>query len=444
MEQKLSPLTERMRSVCQSLYGESGAYEFTFTPLPLRAAQATDAVATFAFEGFDASLIFNYRIGSAQNVLECRIALGSGEKYVDFSLYDLMYLLDENDFKCYLFPYIDSPDRMENCLRLVFRAVMEYKERLSGIGNDEQMSERAKGRKKKEMLRFFKHDIFQEVREQNDPILAWRLRSYREWYITRFCSRWYADYMNGNYERAAKRLGSFDSKCDYELRTHRFLQTLSAGASYVVAPAAANTFAKDNGLKSARSLSAFITASVIGAAVAFAGYAAAGYAAYFAIYHDALFCTSLYGGWIPLAAILCAIPTGISAAHLLWRKLLSKKEKSAIKDAGLTASDAERRSRKGALHTSIICSLVVLVFAAKSGIAIYESGIVDNSSPFESTPLPFSAVKEIHYEKETDLYHLRFDSNKTFTCSKNMAKEYILDYVDAEIIEIYKIKKTES
>lgn len=445
MELTLSPLTERMRSVCQSLYSRSGAHDFTFNPIPVRAsAEAHDAVAIYKFEGFDTSLIFNSRIGGAQNVLECRVALASGERFVDFSLYDLMYLLNENDFKCYLFPYIDSPDRMEICLKVIFDGVMKYREQLSGIGGDEQLSQRAKNRKKKEMLRFFKHDIFQEVREQNDPILAWRLRSYREWYITRFCSRWYADYINGNYDRAAKRLGSFDSKCDYELRAYRFLQTLSAGASYTVTPSAANTFAKGNGLKSARSVSAFVIAFIIGTAVSFAGYTAAGYAAYFAIYHDALFCTALYDGWIPSAALLCAIPTGVSAAHLLWRRLLSKKERTAVKYAGLTASDTERRSRRGAMHTSVICSLIILVFAAKSGIAIYESGIVDNSSPFESAPLPFSEVREIYYEKETALYHLRFEGNRTFTCSENMAEEYILDHVDAEIKEIDRIKKTES
>ncbi|MBQ8696867.1 MAG: hypothetical protein IJ519_04015, partial [Clostridia bacterium] len=202
MENTLTPLTERMRSVCQSLYSDSPARDLTFTPMKPRGIDdATDAVALFKFDGFEAAFIFNSRIGTIQNVLECRISLGCGEEYVDFSLYDLMYLLNENDFSCYLFPYIDSAERMETCLRLIFNGVMTYREQLSGIGQDERLCRRAKHHKKQEMLRFFKHDVFSEVKEQADPILAWRLRGYREWYLSRFCSKWYACYMNGDYVR---------------------------------------------------------------------------------------------------------------------------------------------------------------------------------------------------------------------------------------------------
>lgn len=433
-----------MKTVCASMKEQLCAAEYEFSALQPRGTDCvTDCVAEFKFGAFNAVFIFNSKLGKVQNVLECRIHLLGGEPHIDFSLYDLMYLLNENDFDCYLFSYIDSPDRMEACLRVLFSAVMKYKEQLNGIGGDEGLCARAKARKKKEMLRFFKHDIFTEMREGADPILAWRLRSYREWYISRFCSRWYYDYVNESYKKAAKRLSSFDSKCDYELRMHRFLQTLCSGANYTAVSPEANTFTRHNPMKSARSRASFITTLIIGTSGSFALYMIAGIASYYVMYRDALYSTSLNGGWIPLASILCALPTGVATARLLWRKLLSKNERNAIKEAGIDLSSLEKRSRKSALHSSIICSLIIVFFAAKSGIAVYSDGIVDNTMPFESRSMHFSDLKEIYHEKETDLYHLRFSGNHTFTCSSNMADEFILDNVDIEVREIDKIEEKE-
>jgi len=250
--------------------------------------------------------------------------------------------------------------------------------------------------------------------------------------------------VGGNYEKAAKRLATFDSKCDYELRMHRFLKTLSSGANYTATPAEANTFERNNAVKSARSGSSFITTLIIGFSGSFALYMIAGLISYYIIYRDALYCTALHRGWIPLSALLCAMPTGFAVAKLLWRKLLSEKERSAIKAAGIDLSRLEKRSRKGALHSSIICSLIIVFFAAKSGIAVYKDGIVDNSFPLESNSMHFSDLKEIYYEKDTDLYHLRFNGNRTFSCSANVAEEYVLDNVDIEVREIEKIEEKES
>ncbi len=445
MNERFSPLTERMKAVCTALKEQADAAEYEFSALQPKGTDCvSDCIAGFKFGSFDAVFIFNSKLGKVQNVLECRINLAGGEPHVDFSLYDLMYLLNENDFDCYLFPYIDSPDRMEACLKVLFSAVMKYKEQLNGIGGDEGLCTRAKNRKKKEMLRFFKHDIFTEVREGADPILAWRLRGYREWYVSRFCSRWYYDYVNERYNKAAKRLASFDSKCDYEIRMQRFLKALSSGASYTALPPEANTFTGHNPMKSARSTASFITTLLIGVSSSFAIYMMAGLASYYIIYKDALYSTSLNGGWIPLASLLCALPTGLATAKLLWRKLLSKEERNAIREAGIDLSGLEKRSRKGALHSSVICSLIIVFFAAKSGIAVYEDGIVDNTLPFESRSMHFSDLKEIYYEKETELYHLRFNGNHTFTCSSNMADEFILDNVDVEVREIDKIEEKES
>ena len=445
MELTLSPLTERMKSVCENLYVNSCALDYTFEAIPLRGTNdVLDVIAIYRFASFEAAIIFNSRVGKVQNVLECRITLSDGEPSIDFSLYDLMFLLDPNDFDCYLFPYIDAPTRMEACLEVIFGAVMKYKEQLNGIGSDGKMTAWVTARKKKDIQDFFNCDVFSEERQQPDMVTAWRMRTYREWYISCFSSRWYCDYINGNYQRAVKSLSSRRIKSDYEKRIQHFMQTLAAGASYSALPATANTFLARNGIKSARSRSAFITAAIIGAAGAFIGYTAIGYVAYFAIYRNALFCTSLYSGGIPLAALLCAVPTGLAAAGVLWQKLLTKREKAAIENAGLTVSDAERRSHRGSVHTAVIIGLLIMTFAAKSGIAIYENGIVDNSSPFENSSFLYSDIKEIYYEKEAELYHLRFDGNRTLTCSQETAEKYILNHVDANIVEIDKIKTTES
>ena len=106
----------------------------------------------------------------------------------------------------------------------------------------------------------------------------------------------------------------------------------------------------------------------------------------------------------------------------------------------MNASPIELRAHKSAVHTSIILGIVIMCFAAKSGIAIYESGIVDNTSVFESESLPYSDTSAVIYERDTDLYHIHFDGNRTFTCSSRMAKEYILDHINTEVKEIDKME----
>lgn len=243
MEERLSPMIERMKARCDRFYGESGAAEYEFNPFPRYPGEPiADAAAEYTFGGFEIAFLFNSRIGKVSNVLECRIGLSQGDERIDFSLYDLLYLLDENDFHCYIFPYIDTPDRLEACLNVLCDAVSRYSQRLSAVGNDPQLTSHAKRRKEKEMLRFFQHNVL-DAGGANDPILEWKLRTYREWYVLRFCSGWYGAYLRGEYTKAVKKLSATSSHSAYEIRLLRFMKTLEAGASYTATEQYTNTHA---------------------------------------------------------------------------------------------------------------------------------------------------------------------------------------------------------
>lgn len=422
MEENNSPIVERMKALCDRFYSESGAVKYDFTPFFRYPGEAaSDAAAEYDFGGFEMAFLFSSRIGKVSNILECRIGLAEGDERIDFSLYDLLYLLDENDFHCYIFPYIDTPDRLEACLGVLFEAVSRYSQRLGAVGTDPQLASHAKRRKEKEMYKFFQHNVL-DAGGADDPILEWKMRTYREWYVLRFCSGWYSAYLNGDYARAAKKLAAASSHSAYEIRLLRFIKTLVAGASYTATDPYTNTHSLKGSF--GVGIGSAVLRTLLYAAPCFVGYYALALLAYFCIYHGALFCTSLTSAGMPVTAALCALFTGNA---LREHPLPFSKKTDAATPSPL------RKAKARGLHALIIFSALLLIFSAKSGVAFYERGVVDNTSLAEQRTAMYTDVTDVYKAMDTGTYYLLFKDGAYLPCTERIANEYVLSRIDLAV-----------
>ncbi|MCI8331300.1 MAG: hypothetical protein HFE78_00515 [Clostridiales bacterium] len=453
MEQTDNAIIDRFALECARFAKESEALGYVFLPVASRKTKGVQgAAAVFSFTGFQASLIYNTYLGKARSVLECRIAIGSetgmtaagtardtvdpAEK-IDFSLYDLLYLLNENDFNCYIFPYIESPQRLSACVQVLFDALAGYKERISGLACDPALTNRAKNQKRRELQRFFKMDIFEDTAQGSALLLDWQLAAYREWYVARFCSKWYADFAAGRYDAAVKRFAKYDNKSFYEQRLFRFMKTLSAGASYQAASQACNTYLHAGAVSGLPRIAAQLLGMLVLLPVCLAGSFLFFLLAYLAIYRNALYASSLWSPLMFLTILLCALLLALCGSNFIYPRFMSrKKRKQWTQLRFLMDSKEERRRLTRLTHSMIIVSLVMLLLAAKTGVALYPKGFVDNTALFTQINEPFTQLKTIYKATDTGLYHLAFQDGRVYSCSEETAFAYVFPYVDIEATPI--------
>ncbi|MCI8589305.1 MAG: hypothetical protein HFE77_01105 [Clostridiales bacterium] len=445
MDQTGNALIDCFALECARYAKESDAHGYVFLPVQNRKAKGIQgAAAVFSYTGFQASFIYNISLGKARSVLECRIALGdrdaarisssnSSAEKIDFSLYDLLYLLDENDFNCYIFPYIESPQRMSACVQVLFDALSRYQERLSGMALDPALVTRAKNQKKRELQRFFKTDIFEGAEQGGTLLIDWQLAAYREWYVSRFCAKWYADFVAGRYEASAKRFAKYDNKSYYEQRLFRFIKTLNAGASFQATPAQSNTFLYTDRILGWPRFAARLLGVLFLLPVCLVGSFAFFALAYAVIYRNALYCTALWSPLMFLAIGVSALFVSACGSNLFYPRFMSRQNRKKLaKLSPIIGSTEDKRHMARLMHAAAIVSFVLLILAAKSGVALYPQGLVDNTAVFTQINEPFTQLEAIYKATDTGLYHIEFQDGRVYFCDEKTAFAYIYPYTDLE------------
>lgn len=388
---------------------------------------AEGAVSEYVFDTFTACVIYNTVCGGAKSVLEMRISFSS-EPEIDFSLYDLLYLLNENNFSCYIFPYVESEQRMRACLGVLHGALLAYRTQISAIGDDKRLRERAIARKKREMNRYFHTDIFAE-QDMSDELFILQKSWYREWYISRFCAGWYKDYVTGNYEVAAKSFAKYENKSDYEIRLYRFIKTLASGVEYTPVPNECNTYILGKKVFSGKKRRARLISCLVLFIPLYLAYLALFALSYHVIYRSALICSSFIGAQMLILPLIAALVSDIFLSDITYRYFEKKNKKGSAseKAADIHTADETRVSRMNFHFVTLVC-IAAVIFSAKWGIAVYPSGIVDNRSFAPGVSEKFTDV--VSAKESGDGYELAFADGNTFECPKNITEKYILPHIN--------------
>ena len=287
----------------------------------------------------------------------------------------------------------------------------------------------------KEMKRFFKQDVFHDP-DSNAFLLNMRLRSYREWYVGRFCSKWYACYLNGNYQKAAKKFASYDNKSDYELRLERFIKALGSGVKYSAVSEACNTLTQMNSIRKTALVPAYLVSTLFLSVPIFAGYLVFYLVAHAFIYRRALFCSSLWSTQMYFSLAVVSLATGAAAAYFIYQRFLTQKRRRELRKHSLILhTESDCRVRRILLHTVITASLIVLTLTAKTGVALYPTGIVDNTRALSQSVEMFSAIEAIYQTQDSGDCYLVFTSGSHYSCSEAAVRKFILPYTNVTITQ---------
>ena len=388
MENIYTPIVTQIDRQC-ALFARDAEVGYRF--VPYRESEEDpyeDCAAELSFDGFSAALLFSSGLRTVPNVLECRITFAQGDDRIDYSLYDLLYLLDENDFKCYIFYAIDSPEFASYCLSVILDAISRYREQLCAIGRNKELCEKAQERKNREIKALIRADVLGSGMRSGEPLLEWQLRNYRDIYVGRLCAPWYTEYVHGNYEKAAKKLSKYASKSAYEQRLLKFITTLVSGASYEAVPAECDNFGgrMSSGSKPVSLLSGLLTFAV-SLPVAGAAFSAL-YCAGRAIIYRGVTVTPIPTAQFIATVVFCSVFAAALFARVFFGIFLPKKEKKAAEViGGVTARKRDMAVGRRILRICLLLLIFFTVFQAKSAYTL-DSGYLTDNTGFSRTQYP--------------------------------------------------------
>lgn len=337
-----------------------------------------------------------------KSILECRIQFSKSDNLIKCSLYDIMHLLDDKDFKCYIFPYIESRDRMQLCFNTLRRALDAYLPGIKQIADDDSRKEQVISMIKSQINEFYNEDIFEtESDDYFQGLVEFRVGSYHNWVRLRMCSNAYLNYLKGNYKKAVRQYKNYKNKTIYEQRLLDFIISLPEGTEYRAVDESQNTLR--DGLREEKAMSVFLPVFVswiVLTPILFAISLGFYYLLYFIKYNNSIYTTSceLYNAafvFMPalLISIMLSYYTRKTAIKLIYRR---KAEKLLQYDSIFNMKSENRFINKLA-KLVVACSAIFIFLTVNWNISFYNNGFYDNSKYFklQGAFIPYDSIDSV-------------------------------------------------
>lgn len=343
--------------------------------------------------------------GGPKSVLECRVWLKESSLPIYYSLYDLMDMIDPGCFSCFMYPYIENAQRMDDCFGALAGDIKRFLPRLIQIAADPDLCARARH----ELLEDIKNcwdpalfDVDPKIEEERrKTMIENRLEMYRDWERKRFCEEAYRAFLSGDYERAQRYYAKQKKRLSYENRLLAFMQDTAPKQPYGANKQNINALTDAGSLSKGRAgLIPLIVSSLVLTTVFYAVYTGVYYAALRLLNLGALYVTGIeWSHTVPL--ILPALLTGVALTFCfrkrLYRLALRKRAEHLIEyDAILNTGTAFRLM--GALTIAAVAvSLLFTVMSANNNIAFYEDMVTNRSArgAFSGGSCSYADIKEV-------------------------------------------------
>ncbi len=370
-----------------------GAITSEFFPLYKGKDRLKEITARVYFNSF--ILDFVYSISSfgsvgPKSILDCRIWLEKNEEHLCFSLYDLMFLIDQNNFKCYFFPFIETPKKMTRCFEALAEDLRLFIPRITEIAQNEEQSQLAYNVLKTDIETVFDKNMFKPDNDLDqdtaDYVFATSLNRYYEWVKLRLASKCYAEFLDGNYVKSIQRCEKYKTRLAYEDRLLAFMKSLPEGGKYDAVAPDLNTLR--DGLKiqtGASELPAFFAAWFLLALPLTLIFLGLYYLFLFISSGNAEYSTglALYNAlYVFLPAIITAIALSYFIRRRIYKFIYRKKLQKMLDYDAIMNTQSESKFMKGFAYIILIGSLIFTPLLAHTDIAFYTYEFVDNSAFF--------------------------------------------------------------
>ena len=375
-----------------------------------------------------------------------RIIFDRSMPYVKYSPYDIMYKLDEDDFRCYTFAYIESPEKMRQVIDALSPSLSALLPKLDDLCRRRADMSDIFDKFSDSVNAYYGRNIFHADADDED------FESFMESYYlvddAFYVSKPYAQFLRGDYNSAYNGMRRMKNKSYYQIRLTSFIASLDH--KYEATPNGCDTTGE--GVFSGKTqIIRTITAALLLLIPCAAVLAGIHFLSAALIYRGALWSDA----WFVLNAMRYISSSVIPAFAFSWYArgvtlIFFKPERRRYLSALDKISIDKRRS--GCLFI-IVCAICVMLIASvmltcNSYAAFYSDGIrlPSETAPVNSDNYAYSDVEKLVYaEGAYNLYGYYVSADQYIIVLKN-GKKYMLSYevtstvIKEKIIPIFEEK----
>lgn len=311
-----------------------------------------------------------------KSTVEMRFMFENGKLPVEFSIYDILNIIDKDNFKCYTFGYVTTEDKMKKVLKYLVSTFKEYKDKIQEISESSEKITTVEEDIEEKIKIFLNEDIF----KSRDAFYLMRmLELYYVVDTSRFTLDAYLDYTTGKHVKAIKKYNKLKGKLtNYEKRLVEYI-ALNINKIQIPIEQEINTLAQAKKLKSIKTeLFPMYLSWLILTPIWCVVYDLVYYVATYFLYKNAIYVTGSSPFAIFLPAFITAIIHSFFARSTMNKLLFKKKYKDLNALDEIENGDKVEKVMSKVFQFIIAASLVFSVLVANTNIAFYEEHFKDN------------------------------------------------------------------
>ncbi len=369
---------------------------------------------------------FMYHRGTRRgpkSVLSCMFHIKSETQSMGYLIYDILNIIDTEDFSCYTYAFIPDKEAFEGCLDELCQKLIVNFDKINAVFDSPEICARLRETKIADINNYFDKDVFKTASdfepEMRDDYFRHVYDLFFAHLMSFFVSRSYALYLEGDKKGAYAMMRSSRQPTEYQ---RRFLQHLKDGTP---AQTSKNSYLHDGILaqsKSAVALPTILVMIVLGALLCPVFYGLH-YLFIYLFTNGALYNTAAEFE----NAVFCVFPALITSAAItvLLKKfiinLTGKKTRARLKRFGnIIFYNPKKTTLFYGVFTAAVISVIMSMVIANTGVKFFDKTMKINASPsqlraVEYTYSQIDEVTETEGPYGTTITTIKFSDGKMFS-----------------------------
>ncbi|HZJ77506.1 MAG TPA: hypothetical protein VFD52_01715 [Clostridia bacterium] len=381
--------------------------------------------------------------------LECKVEFADDPDWAEYSFYDILNIVNTNDFNNYTVYYIDSKDTMTRAVEYLLKSFDKYYDNILELSQHKEERKELLSNLVNDINNFFGENVFDQKKTRFDKIpLSFKFQWFSNFISTRFNSKAYLSFMKGDFKKALRKYSRLKGLTLYEKRLVAFMNNnRGEEVKSIISSSFSVEQSKKIQLNKKRDILVY-DFGVLALAVPFSLFYAGVYWLFnFIANKDALFITHGH----PFLIVLCSFISAIVLVKLFRRqfyKFLFRKSAEKMLEYDSIVSD-EKTNRSILLKTDvavILCALLIL-FSVNKNLTFRENGFVDktNFTSLSGNLISYEKVEAVyHLSAQEGEYVIVLDNNRYYNLSHyandDEIRERILPILADNNIEVKTIK----
>lgn len=334
--------------------------------------------ACIMFKNYTLKLEYKVNISSLlpKSIIEMRFMFENGKLPVEFSIYDVLNIIDQDNFKCYTFSYVTKENQVKQILKDLVDTFKEYKERIDELSlNAEEIQNLEIEIENKSKL-FLNEDIF---KSRDVFYLIHMLDLYYIMDISRFAFDGYINYTAGNYLKAIKKYNKLKGKLtSYEKRLIQYIKVTQNQIQLPIEQEL-NTIVKAKKIKNVKiQLFPLYLSWLILTPIWCIIYDFVFYIADYFLCKNAIYVAGSFPFGIVLPAFITAIIHSYFTRNTMYKLLFKKKYEDIRRLCEIAKNNKLEKLMSNLFQFVIAASLIFSVLLANTNISFYEEYFKDN------------------------------------------------------------------